>query len=82
VYGYVIGGSNAEYHKSLGIVLSFVFLVGGSVCFGWVMTVLLTQGKDRISYSCRTVMIIPRSCLFNAALLAWENVARVYNIED
>jgi hypothetical protein len=27
-----------------------------------------TQGKNRISYSCRTVMIIPRSYLFNAAL--------------
>jgi hypothetical protein len=58
-----------SHHKSLGIVRVFIFLSWreGLVWLGY--GCINTQGKDRISYSCRTVMIIPRSYFFNAALL-------------
>jgi hypothetical protein len=43
-----------------------------------------TQGKNRISYSCRTIYdnSSEATCLMLPSLLVWENVARVYNIEE
>lgn len=79
--GWVWGKWVMRPTKVWELFLYVYFYVGGKVWSGWVMDVLIPrEGSDLIflqdSYDNSSEL------LFNAALLTWDNAARVYNIDD